>query len=103
MSKSKRKIRKYDQEFKDRAVKLYYSSDKSYRELGKELGIPAATLSTWVHTSKQSPPKSSKTTPCDDDITKELLKLKRKLAITKEERDILKKALAIFSTDNHKL
>ncbi len=102
MSKTKRKVRKYDKEFKERAVKLYHSSDKSYEELGVELGIPPATLSTWVHTSKQLSAKSNQKSSNDIDTSKELQRLKRDLAVTKEERDILKKALAIFSGDNRK-
>ena len=102
MSTSKRKTRRYDDEFKQRAVNLYHSSEKSYTDLGKELGIPSATLSTWVYHDKQaSPKKYSKQSNHDDcKASKEFLQLKRVMSILKEERDILKKALAIFSTDN---
>ena len=108
MSESKRKSRQYDAEFKQRAIKLYFSSEKSYTELGAELGIPAPTLSTWIHNAKhsyQKNPKSLSSKPNESsevDLSKELIRLKREMSVVKEERDILKKALAIFSTDNPK-
>jgi len=99
MSKSKRTPRQYDAEFKARAVKLYQASEKSYKVLAKELGIPAATLSTWVHTTKHSSPKATKQANGTPEDVQDLRCLKRELAVVKEERDILKKALAIFSLD----
>jgi len=101
MSQSKRITRHYDAEFKRRAVTLYHTSEKSYADLGKELGIPSATLSTWVYNAKQENSKASGNQNTDNaqNLSKELLQLKREMKILKEERDILKKALAIFSTD----
>lgn len=101
---SKKHHRRYDIEFKARAIKLYYHSEKSYKQLSEELGIPEATLASWVLKDKQKQPASNpKSTQAEDvDFNKELMKLKRELADIKEERDILKKALAIFSTDDQK-
>jgi transposase-like protein len=42
---SNRKVRTYDKEFKLNAVKLYQASDRSYKQIADELGIPQATLS----------------------------------------------------------
>ena len=93
-------MRKYDAEFKQRAVKLYRSSEKSYTELGTELGIPPATLSTWIHNTKKIAQQPSVgQNDKGGDFSQELRHLKRELSVLKEERDILKKALAIFSID----
>lgn len=49
---SKRNMKKYDTEFKQKAVKLYYASGKSYSVLSNELGIPTATLVGWIDSGK---------------------------------------------------
>jgi len=89
--------RKYDREFKVNAVKLYQESGKSLDEISNNLGIPISTLSTWVSKFKKngelSFSGSGKISPCNE----ELYLLRRELNNVKQERDILKKAVAIFS------
>ena len=89
--------RKYDREFKRNAVKLYQESGKSLDEISHNLGIPSSTLFTWVNHFKkngeQSFPGSGTFTPSNV----ELFQLRRELNNVKQERDILKKAVAIFS------
>ena len=92
-----RKIRKYDKEFKLNAIKLYLESERTYQQISSELGIPNATLVTWVASQKKEgeqafPGKGHIRAP---DV--EMAQLRKELAIAREERDILKKALGIFS------
>lgn len=95
---SKRKVRSYDKEFKLNAIKLYLESDRSYRQMGDELGVPEATLANWVCDYKKdgenSFPGKGHQKPADEELTQ----LRKELAIAREERDILKKALGIFSS-----
>jgi len=95
---SNRTLRKYDKEFKLNAVALYKTSDKSYPELSAELGVPSSTLAGWVkeHTGIDLDSFPGKGSIKQSD--KELSELRKELAIAREERDILKKALAIFSS-----
>lgn len=90
-------LRKYAKEFKLNAVKLYQSSDKSCDVLAEDLGVPKNTLYTWIkqyrEQGEQSFPGSGKIAPCDA----ALHQLQKELADVKLERDILKKAIAIFS------
>lgn len=92
-----KKFRKYDREFKLNAVKLYQESDKSLAILSNDLGVPLSTLSTWnkqyEEQGDKSFPGSGTLMPCNE----ELYRLRKELADTKQERDILKKAVAIFS------
>jgi transposase-like protein len=92
-----KKKRAYDKEFKLNAVQLYLKSNRSYRELGKELGIPVETLSGWIKSykadGKEAFPGKGHVKASDE----ELVKLRKELAIAREERDILKKAVGIFS------
>ena len=92
-----KKKREYDKEFKLNAVQLYLKSNRSCRELGKELGIPSDTLTGWVKRYKRDGedgfPGKGHVKASDE----ELVKLRKELAIVREERDILKKAVGIFS------
>ena len=89
--------RKYDREFKINAVKLYRESGKSLQQMGEDLGIPKPTLHAWVEEFKEQGENSfsgsGKLKPCNE----ELYRLKKQLANVTMERDILKKAVAIFS------
>jgi transposase-like protein len=88
--------RNYDKEFKSNAIKLYQNGKKP-SEICKDLGIPSGTFFTWLNQflkeGKKSFPGSGNIKSSND----ELYKLKKELDDTKLERDILKKALAIFS------
>jgi len=90
--------RKYSKEFKQDAVDLLRAGDKSGRQIASDLGIDCSMLSRW---SREFPaPDDASPESEDEQVTisaKELKKLQRELAIVREERDILKKAVAIFS------
>jgi transposase-like protein len=94
---SMKNLRKYDREFKLNAVKLYQESGKKLAEIAQNLGIPKSTLNVWIHQFKEngekSFPGSGVLKPCNE----ELYRLRRELLDVKQERDILKKAVAIFS------
>ena len=49
----KKQTRRYGTEFKQEAIKLAISSP-SVSGVAKELGIPEATLHTWVHNARAS-------------------------------------------------
>ena len=93
----KYKTRGYDKEFKLNAVNLFLSKDLSYRQLSEELDVPTSTLSGWVNQHQKDGneafPGKGHLKPTDA----ELAQLRKELAIAREERDILKKALGIFS------
>jgi transposase-like protein len=95
---SQRKVRTYDKEFKLNAVKLYLTRGQSFEEVSEELGIPVGTLATWVKSHKEDGveafPGKGYVKPSDVEV----MNLRKELAIVREERDILKKALGIFSS-----
>ena len=88
---------KYDKEFKLNSIKLYRESQKPMIQVCKDLGIPISTFSTWLkeftENGEDSFPGSGKLKPCNE----EMYRLKKQLADVTMERDILKKAIAIFS------
>lgn len=85
-----RQVRKYDDEFKREAVRLVSQSGKIKSAIARDLGINPSTLHGWINNSVCTKDGSIMT---DSEITR----LKRELVDTKMERDILKKAVAIFS------
>eukprot|EP01012_Entosiphon_sulcatum_P017752 TRINITY_DN22495_c0_g1_i1.p2 TRINITY_DN22495_c0_g1~~TRINITY_DN22495_c0_g1_i1.p2 ORF type:complete len:100 (+),score=3.74 TRINITY_DN22495_c0_g1_i1:186-485(+) len=95
---SKRTLRIYDKEFKLNAIGLYLSSGRSLKEISTELGIPPATLATWIDSHKK---EGAEAFPGKGNLKAsdaEVAQLRKELAIAREERDILKKALGIFSS-----
>src|SRR6266508_2126407 len=96
MSEHKEK-RRYTREFKLEAVRLYEASEKSMREIEQELGITTYLLSKWVQQFRQPEtavfPGQGKLPEKDA----ELQRLRREVEILRQERDILKKAVVIFS------
>ena len=93
-----RKVRVYDKEFKLNAIQLYLTSGRDYLQGSREIGIPVGTLVTRVRSHKKDVkeafPGKGYIKPSDA----ELINLRKELAIVREERDILKKALGIFSS-----
>lgn len=90
-------MRTYDKDFKINAVNLYKSSGRSLKTIAEELGLAISTLSQWVQDYKkeggQSFPGKGQVKPHEE----ELRALRKELSHVRQERDILKKAVAIFS------
>ena len=89
--------RTYDKEFKINAVKLYKEGNKGLEGIAKDLGIPMSTLYAWVKVFEGGGAEEFSGSGNIKPSNTELYKLKRELADVTMERDILKKALAIFS------
>lgn len=91
---------KYDQSFKENAVKLSFDR-KNVSELARELGISSALLYRWrkeyAQYGKESFPGNGKPKLTEEE--KEIANLKAKLARLELEHEILKKAVHIFSRD----
>lgn len=84
-----KKYTRYDDEFKREAVRLVQDSGKTAVQIADDLGIDVKNLYNWIRMSKDTGPLT--------DHGKEIARLKKELARTERERDILKKAVAIFS------
>jgi transposase len=97
MSQGKR--RKYDREFKVEAVKLVTGEGRAVAEVARNLGIHENLLYKWrekySEDMAQAFPGKGRLKPAEE----ELRRTKRELANVTQERDILKKALAIFSKE----
>ena len=93
----RRTRRKFEKEFKIEAVKSVTERSMKVAEVSRDLGISKELLYGWKNDYEKSGnhsfPGEGKLKPEDEDLRK----LRRELANVKEERDILKKAIAIFS------
>jgi len=89
------KRRKFTNEFKLEAVKLVESSGLPMAQVARDLGVGETALNRWVKQFGQRP-DGTRVTPDDRE---ELIRLRRENSQLKTERDILKKALGIFSKE----
>jgi transposase len=88
--------RRYDKEFKFNALELY-KNGKSGTEICRDLGIPEGTFWGWLEEYQKNGEKSFPGSGNIKASNEDIMRLKKELEDTKMERDILKKALAIFS------
>lgn len=90
----------YSKEFKEQAVLLTESSGKKVGEIAKDLGIRENMLWRWKKELREagvrSFPGQGNRQP-GTELEEENRKLKQELHTVMMERDILKKAVAIFS------
>ena len=91
--------RTYDKDFKKEAVRLVLEEGYSAAEVERNLGIGHNVVARWIKEmtadAKHAFPGKGRLKPQAEKIRA----LERELAKVKRERDILKKAVAIFSTD----
>jgi transposase len=94
--------RKYDAEFKEEVIKMIMNG-RPAREIAESLGISEGLIYKWK--SRPMGPSviawPSGNLPATGDVTAaEYERLRAKLREVEQERDILKKALGIFSRGN---
>lgn len=93
--KKQSKRRRYDAEFKANALKLL-EDGRSVSSVASSLGINENMLYNWRSKSKKQKIKEASG---DASLETELKELKKRLKAVEIERDILKKALSIFSRE----
>jgi transposase len=97
MAKSRRT---FTREFKVAAVKLVTEQGRSFSEASRSLGIADALLRRWKATlhgeGKEAFPGHGNLPPTEEEIRK----LKAEITRLKAERDILKKATALFARES---
>jgi transposase len=96
---SKKEYREYAEEFKLEALSLLESSGKKAAQLERDLGITKGLLLKWRNKYQVKEMGTTKELALTDSeaMKKEILRLRRELSEVEEERDILKKAVGIFS------
>lgn len=89
----------YDNEFKREAVRLVIEEGRKASEVERNLGITPSLVSRWIREMKEDPeyafPGKGRLKAPEDEVRS----LRRELDQVKQERDILKKAITIFSKE----
>jgi len=89
---------KYTKEFKIEAVRLMNTSGKSGHEIEADLGIGSGMIYRWRKQLEAGEAQGLRVFPGNGNPRdEELYRLRKDLAEVTEERDILRKAVAIFS------
>jgi transposase len=94
-----RRRQTYDKEFKLEAVRLVIEEGHSARSVERRLGTGRSVVYGWVREFTDDPEHAFPGRGHLKAPDQELHELKRELERVKRERDILKKAVAIFSKD----
>jgi len=101
---SDKKYREYSEDFKIQALELLKRGDKSAMQIERELGITPGMLIKWRdrYQIREKVGEPLKIVPSDLEAAKaEIRRLQKELSNAEEERDILKKAINIFSRKSH--
>lgn len=88
----------YTKEFKESTIKFCIdNSDKFISSIAKDLGLNKGTLSLWVNEYKEKHNINPSNELKKETLEEENKRLRKELALVKQEREILKKAAAYFA------
>ncbi|KIE42635.1 transposase [Geobacter anodireducens] len=94
--------RRYDSDFKREAVRMVVEDGLGVREVERSLGITHGVLKGWVQKHRDHQDAAFVGRVAAESPEAELKRLRKENERLQRERDILKKAVAIFSTDPHR-
>ena len=86
--------RKFDQDFREGAVRIVRETGKPIAQVGRELGINEGTLGNWVNADRRR--REGGDGALDEDERAELARLRRQVAELVMERDVLKRSVALW-------
>lgn len=96
-----KKLNTYTPELREEAVKLVLAQGLTMDEAALRLAIPKGTLGNWVSSAKRGDgPKSAPGSRTVAELESEVARLRKELAETRMERDIVKKAAAYFAQES---
>lgn len=94
----------YPKEFREEAVRYWLSSGRKASEVAPELGVSDWSLNRWRKEMEQADTSTASTIHSSEvnalELSKENGRLRRENEMLSRQRDILKKAISICSTDN---
>ena len=100
----KKQKRTYPESFREQAISLLRSSDRSAADIERELGITPGLLSRWNR--KKAKREGTVIAPranrplADQPLEARLQQLEQENARLRQEKEVLKKAVAIFTHPN---
>ncbi len=88
-----RKRRKFSDEYKQDIIRMLEEKEMPIKELAKDMGLGVELLYSW----RRRYGKDNRNIISKEEDSAEVKKLIKRLREVEEERDILKKAMAIFT------
>jgi transposase len=89
--------RKFDQDFKEGAVRLVRETGKPIAQVARDLGINEGTLGNWVSADRRR--RDGGGGVLSEDERAELVRLRKENAGLAMERDVLKRSVALWVRD----
>jgi transposase len=86
--------RKFDQEFKEGAVRIVEETGKPVAQVARELGINEGTLGNWVLKDRRT--RNGGDPALSEGERTELVRLRKENAELAMERDVLKRSVALW-------
>jgi transposase len=87
----------YPPQFKEEAIRLMLSSEKPLTRISRELDVSEQTLRNW---RKQREIDQGDREGLSTDEQEELGRLRRKVKVLEQEKEILRKATAFFARED---
>jgi transposase len=88
--------RKFDEAFREGAVRIVVETGRPIAQVARELGINAGTLENWVAKDRRAKGGDGR---LSEDERAELQRLRREVAELTMERDVLKRSVALWVKD----
>ncbi len=90
--------RKFDQDFREGAVRLVRETGKPIAQVARELGVNEGTLGNWVNDDRRRREAGGGELSADERA--ELVRLRRENAGLAMRCDVLKRSLVLWVTDS---
>ena len=90
--------KRYDQDFKLNTIQLIMGGNTSLAAVSRDLGVSKSTLHDWLKEYRTNKDKAFTKSESSSSQNEDIRRLRRENEILRQERDILKKALGIFSS-----
>ncbi len=87
------KRKKYDQEFREGAIRIVEETGKPIAQIARDLGVNEGTLGNWVARARQA--REGRGELSRDDF-EELKRLRAEVAELRMERDVLKRSVVLW-------
>ncbi len=92
---TQRTRRSFAEDFKREAVRLTQTSGRTISQVAADIGIGLSTLTRWKRKYQEADLLSGP----QDDVEKELARLRKENKLLREERDLLKNAAVFFAKE----
>jgi transposase len=89
-----RQYRKFDEDFKQGAVRLVFETGKPIAQVARELGVNEGTLGNWVAKARRD--QDGEETPVSESERAELERLRKENTELRMQRDVLKRSVALW-------